>query len=164
MTDDARFEDGAERPVHLAALDTQDLRVISALAQDSVLTAADLAYDAPRRRFALLLNRFRWEDRARAEKTGDFERVRSMLVVHDVLKVARQGIDPTDADTVLSLLALDFTPGPDGTGDITLVFAGDGAVKLSVECVDVVLSDVTRPYRAPAHRAPDHKTDAPKIE
>lgn len=159
MSADARFEDGAERPVRLAALDVEDLRVISALVQDSVLTGTDLTYDAPRHRFALLLNRFRWEDRARAAKTGDFERVRSLLVVHDVMKVARQGIDPADKDTVLSLLALDFTQGPDGTGDITLVFAGDGAVKLSVECVDAVLSDVTRPYRAPARRAPSHKTE-----
>lgn len=159
MTDDARFEDGVDRPVRLAALDAEDLRVISALAQDAVLTGPDLTYDAPRRRFALLLNRFRWEDRARAVKAGDYERVRSLLVVHDVLAVARQGIDPTDKDAVLSLLAVEFTPGPDGTGEITLVFAGDGAVKLSVECVDVVLSDVTRPYRAPARRAPDHKID-----
>ncbi|MBN2760750.1 MAG: DUF2948 family protein [Rhodobacteraceae bacterium] len=159
MTEDARFEDGAERPVRLAALDAEDLRVISALVQDSVLTGTDMTFDAPRRRFALLLNRFRWEDRARAEKAGDYERVRSLLVVHDVLAVARQGIDSSDADAVLSLLAVEFAPGADGTGDITLVFAGDGAVKLSVECVDVVLSDVTRPYRAPARRAPDHKIE-----
>jgi len=159
MTEDARFEDGADRPVRLAALDAEDLRVISALVQDSGLTGTDMTFDAPRRRFALLLNRFRWEDRARAEKAGDFERVRSLLVVHDVLAVVRQGVDPTDRDAVLSLLAVDFAPGPDGTGDITLVFAGDGAVKLSVECVDVVLSDVTRPYRAPARRAPKHETE-----
>lgn len=159
MTQDARFEDGAERPVRLAALDAEDLQVISALVQDSILTGTEMTFDTARRRFALLLNRFRWEDRARAEKAGDYERVRSLLVVHDVLTVARQGIDPTDHDSVLSLLALEFTPGSDGTGEITLVFAGDGAIKLSVECVDVVLSDVTRPYRAPARRAPDHKTE-----
>jgi hypothetical protein len=159
MTHDARFEDGAERPVRLAALDAEDLRVISALVQDAVLTGTDMSYDAARRRFALLLNRFRWEDRARAEQAGDYERVRSLLVVHDVLAVGRQGIEPTDRDAVLSLLAVEFTPGSDGTGDITLVFAGDGAIRLSVECVDAVLTDVTRPYRAPARRAPDHKIE-----
>jgi hypothetical protein len=159
MTGDARFEDGADQPLRLAALDGDDLRVISALAQDAVLTAADMTHDAPRRRFALLLNRFRWEDRARAAQGGDFERVRSLLVVQDVMAVARQGITPGNAEDVLSLLAMDFVPGEDGTGDIVLVFAGDGAIKLSVECVDVVLSDVTQPYRAPAGRAPDHNLD-----
>ena len=159
MTEDARFEDGAERPLRLAALDAEDLRVISALVQDAVLTGPDMTYDAARRRFALLLNRFRWEDRDRAARAGDYERVRALLVVHDVLAVGRQGIDPTDRDAVLSLLAAEFAPGADGTGEITLVFAGDGAIKLSVECVDVVLSDVTRPYRAPARRAPDHKIE-----
>jgi hypothetical protein len=159
MSDDARFEDGAEQPLRLAALDAEDLRVISAMVQDAVLTAADMTYDTRRRRFALLLNRFRWEDRRRAEKAGDYERVRAMLVIDDVLSVARQGITPGDGDTVLSLLALDFVPGTDGTGDLTLVFAGDGAIRLSVECVDVVLSDVTRPHLAPSKRAPDHPLD-----
>jgi len=157
--DDARFEDGAPgaRPLRLAARDGDDLRVISALVQDAVLTAADMAHDARCRRFAVLVNRFRWEERSRGP-----ERVRAMLVINDVLRVTAQGLTPGDGDTVLSLLALDFAPDEDGTGTLTLVFAGDGAVRLALECVDVALADVTQPYRAPSGRAPDHPLDDDK--
>ena len=57
---------------------------------------------------------------------------------------------------MLSLLALDWQPGEDGTGRLTLVLAGDGAIAVDVECIDVTLRDVTRPYLAPSRKVPDH--------
>jgi hypothetical protein len=118
---DARFEEGGEAPLRLVAQDADDLKVISTLVQDAVLPATELAFDARRRRFALLLNRFRWEDRAEAERVGRaYERVRSLLVVEDVRKVQTLGFDRADKDLVLSLLSMDFTPGEDGTGRLTL--------------------------------------------
>lgn len=160
---DARFEDGAERPLRLIARDAEDLRVISALVQDAVLTGADLRFVPGRRRFSMLLNRFRWEDRDRAQASGRrFERVRSVLDFSDVLSVAHQGL-ARDADTVLSLLSVEFAPeaevapgDPAGPGRVVLTFAGDGALALTVECLEVELSDVTRPYAAPSGHAPAH--------
>jgi hypothetical protein len=106
MAADARFEDGGEGPLRLRALDAEDLAVISALVQDAVLPATEMRYDRRRRRFALLLNRFRWEDVAPAERRGrDFERVQAVLAIEDVTRVATQGLDRTDRDTVLSLSA-----------------------------------------------------------
>jgi hypothetical protein len=155
---DARFEDGGDRPINLGALDAGDLTVISALVQDAVLTAGDLHYRRGKRQFAVLLNRFRWEDRAAAERSGRaFERVRSLLLIGDVLAVRRQGIDPRDRDTVLSLLALEWVAGLDGSGRLVLTFAGDGAVALEVEALDITLKDVTRPYAAPSRKAPRHQ-------
>jgi hypothetical protein len=137
--------------------DADDLKVISTLVQDAVLPAAELAFDARRRRFALLLNRFRWEDRVEAERVGRaYERVRSLLVVEDVRKVQTLGFDRGDKDLVLSLLSMDFTPGEDGTGRLTLTLAGDGAIALDVEALDIRLDDVTRPYRAPSGKVPHH--------
>ena len=154
---DARFEDGRDAPLHLKALDAEDLRVISSLAQDAVLPVTEMKWQAGRRRFALLLNRFRWEDAAAAtRRKRDFERVQSVLVVEDVMKVSSQGIDRADADLVLSLLSIDFEPGQDGTGRLILTLAGDGAVALTVEALDVTLKDVTRPYIAPSRQAPQH--------
>jgi Protein of unknown function (DUF2948) len=149
---DARFEDGAEKPVNLLARDTDDLAVISALAQDAVLTAADIRYTKTKRRFALLINRFRWEDGAAHAP----ERVRSLLVVEDVMVVKGQGVDRSDPHIVLSLLSLAFAQGDDGTGVVTLTFAGDGAIALGVEALEVSLKDVTRPYLAPSRHTPKH--------
>ncbi len=154
---DARFEDGAEVPLHLVAADAEDLKVLSALLQDAVLPVTEMGWTPKQRRFALLVNRFRWEDRPAAEATGRaYERVRSLLVVEDVQAVRTQGLDRADRDLVLSILSLEFVPGVDGTGTLTLVLAGDGAVALDVEALEVRLEDVTRPYRAPSGKVPEH--------
>lgn len=150
-TSDASFADGREGPLRLRAVDAEDLRIVSALVQDAVFSAADMRLIRRGRRFAVLLNRFRWEHGATRP-----ERVRAMLVVQDVMAAATAGFEPGQGDTVLSLLSLDFTPGPDGTGRLTLTLSGDGAVQLDVECLEVGLWDVTRPYAAPSGRAPAH--------
>jgi len=154
---DARFQDGGEEPLRLVAQDAEDLKVLSSLVQDAVLPVTELKYDAKRRRFAALLNRFRWEDRAEAERVGRaYERVRSVLLVEDVRKVQSFGFDRSDKDLVLSVLSISFEPGEDGTGRLTLVLAGDGAIALDVEALEVRLDDVTRPYRAPSGKVPRH--------
>lgn len=155
---DARFQDGGEEPLRLVAQDTEDLKVLSSLVQDAVLPVTELKYDAKRRRFALLLNRFRWEDRQEAERVGRaYERVRSVMVVEDVRKVQSFGFDRADKDLVLSLLSMSFEPGEDGTGRLILTLAGDGGVALEVEALEVRLDDVTRPYRAPSGKVPRHE-------
>lgn len=157
MTGDATFEDGREAPLRLKALDAEDLSVMAALAQDAVFPASEMRWDSKARRFAILLNRFRWEDvpNATARKRS-FERVQAILAVEDVRKVQSQGIDRSDPDTVYSLLAMGFTPGNDGTGRLELTLAGDGVIALEVETLEVILQDVTRPYAALSKTAPSH--------
>lgn len=164
---DATYQDGDDRPLRLLAQDATDLQVIAALVQDSVLTGADLTWQPKKRRFALLLNRFRWEDAGAAGAARrPAERVRSLLTIGDVTHVAQQGLDRDQRDTVLSLLTLSYAAdsppedpaGPAGPGRVTLILAGDGAVALTVECLDVTLSDVTRPYAALARSTPHHQT------
>lgn len=157
MNEDARFEDGGERPLRLRAFDVEDLQVISSMIQDSVFPITEMTWKRRERRFAILLNRFRWEDAGAAAQRGrPYERVQSVLTIEDVLHVATQGIDRSEADTVLSLLSAVFTAGEDGTGRVTLTLAGDGAVAVDVEALEVTLADVTRPYLAPSGKAPDH--------
>ena len=154
---DATFKDGREAPLNLGAEDGEDLKIISTLVQDAVFPITEMSWRPGSRRFALLLNRFRWEDRAAADKRGrGYERVQSLLVIDSVLGVASQGIDRSDTDTVLSLLSVSFEPDTDGAGQLLLTLAGDGAIRLMVEAVDVTLKDVTRPYLAPSRQAPHH--------
>lgn len=154
---DARFEDGEDAPLKLLAQDAADVPVISALVQDAVLQAPDMTWQRGKRRFACLINRFRWEDRVAAEAAGrPYERARALLVIDGVTAVRSFGFDRTDKDLVLSILSLDWTAGEDGTGKLSLVLAGDGAVEIEVEALDIALQDVTRPYIAPSGKAPDH--------
>lgn len=154
---DARFEDGEDQPLHLVAQDAEDLSVLATLLQDAVFPASEMQWDARHRRFALLVNRFRWEDRAAAERAGRAaERVRSVLLVQDVLAVRSQGIDRKDKETILSLLSIEFRPTAEGAGSLVLILAGDGAIALTVEALDLTLTDVTRPYLAPSGKVPHH--------
>jgi len=158
MTDDARFEDGREEPLALRAETDEDLQVMSSLCQDAVFPITEMTWRKGERRFALLLNRFRWEDApAAARRSRDFERVQSVLMFADVLRVQVQGLDPAEKQSVLSLLSVAFVPGEDATGRVVLTLAGDGAIALDVECLDATLKDVTRPYIAPSRKQPDHK-------
>ncbi len=157
MVEDARFEDGSARPLGLRAEAAEDVPVISALVQDAVLTMADMSWQPKARRLAFLINRFRWEDRAAAEAGGrPYERVRALLVINGVLGVASQGIDRADKDAILSILDIRWTPGADAAGRVELILAGDGAIAAEVECLDLTLKDVTRPYAAPSRKAPAH--------
>lgn len=156
MTQDARFEDGREAPLNLGAIDADDLKILSALAQDAIFPMTEMTWRAKERRFAILLNRFRWEDAGKARSLGrDVERVQSLLVIENVTRVASQGVDRNDRDMVLSLMSVDLTSDESGD-ELTLTLAGDGAIKLSVEALEVTLKDVTRPYVAPSGKTPDH--------
>lgn len=156
MSEDARFEDGAESPLNLGALDPDDLQVIASLVQDAVFPITEMTWRSGERRFALLLNRFRWEDRG--VDRHDPERVQSLLVVDNVLRVSSLGIDRSDRDMVLSLLTISFEPGDDGAGQVIMTLAGDGAIRFEVEALELTLKDVTRPYRAPSSSVPRHET------
>ncbi len=154
---DARYADGAENPVRLRAENTEDLAVISALIQDAVGQNGETSWQPSKHRFALLINRFRWEDKDAAEAQGrPFERVQSTLVIESALKVGGEGLDPADKEQIFALLALEFAPAEDGTGTLSLILQGDGAIHLEVECIDVTLTDVSRPYLARAKQVPHH--------
>lgn len=154
---DAKFEDGGDRPLRLKALDADDLTVLSSLAQDAVFPASEMRWDRKARRFALLINRFRWEDAPNA-KIGkrQVERVQAVLSIEDVIAVKTQGVQPGDADTIHALLSIGFEEGDDGAGRVILTLSGDGAIAVDVEALEVLLRDVTRPYIAPSRKVPAH--------
>ena len=138
----------------LAAEDEDDLKAISALVQDSVLRVGDLAWLPKSRRFACVLNRFRWET---GRTGGRGERVRSGLHIDGVEKVQALRIRQDAKDAVLSLLAMTYEAQADGKGVLTLSFSGGGVIRLDVETLDVHLNDLTGTWSARAR--PHHETD-----
>ncbi len=156
---DAKFEDAADFPLRLIAQDGESLLVLSALLQDAVFLVSDMAYDRVKRRFAVLLNRFRWEDVPRAERAGhSYERVRAMLVFDNVQAVQSHDIDRADTAAVLSLLSIAVEPLAEGAARIRLNLAGQGGLAISVEVLEVSLADVTRPHLATSAHKPQHRS------
>ena len=119
----------------LLAQEADEVPLISALVQDAILRPADVAYDRRARRLVLLLDRYRWEanDRTRVQLRGwtDFG-------AHD------PGI------TILELLAFIIEDDV-----LTIAFAAGPTLRVSTECVDIILEDLSPPWRAT--RKPEHR-------
>ena len=133
----------------LLALDSEDLEIVSATTQDAVVRVGDMGFAMADKRFALLMNRFAWEEdgktRQRKRAALHFDRVRDVKVT---------GIDTTAVDGVLELLAIRFTITDDPSGLVDLDFAGGGTVRLSVEVLEARLQDLGAAWAAKA--TPEH--------
>ena len=147
----------------LAAADSEDLEILSSRLQDAAGKLKDFAWLPKQHRFAALLNRYRWED-----AKGKGSRVRAGLHFDSVLDVKSQNIKQGAPNAVVSLLAIKFTPNgksegsteQDPGGVIELLFAGGGAIRLTVECIEAELSDLTGPWAAsgkPVHDGPQYR-------
>ncbi len=139
------------RRLTLLADDEEDLKVLSAAAQDAVCVIGDIVYEPAPRRLTVALNRFRWE--GPSGKRGG-ERVRSALQFGGVLEVKAHRLRRDARHAVLSLLSIAFEAGDAPSGAVVLTFAGGGALRAEVECLDVVLADLSDPWATP--RRPEH--------
>jgi hypothetical protein len=135
----------------LIALDPDDLQVLSCHLQDAVIRVGDMAYLKAELCFAALVNRFDWEGAAQGQGN---QRKRAGLRFERVTEAKLTGIDLRQKDAVLSLLAVTFDPGESPSGTVTLTFAGGGAIRLGVECIESELRDLGAAWRA--GRQPEH--------
>ena len=136
----------------LAAADVEDLQILSARLQDAAGKLKDFIWLPKKRRFAAVLNRLQWEN-------GGKTRVRAGLHFNGVLKVQSSKVKLGAGEAVVSLLAIRFVPagGEDPGGVIEIVLAGGGMIRLTVECVDAELADLTGPWAA--RGTPDHDAE-----
>ena len=132
-------------PLRLLAEDADDLHIISAALQDAILRPVDIVWEPQARRVTLALSRFCWE-------CGG-TRVMSAMQFGDVLSVKSRRL-PRGPEHALELLALDFVPGEAPGGRVIMMFAGGGDLRIDVECLDAVLTDLSE--RWPAKVAPIH--------
>ena len=138
----------------LIARTTDDLRVISAHLQDSIVKTSDIANLKKNRIFLMQLNRFMWED---VEK-GVFrknKRIRTVLKFENILKVASKNVDQKKNDRFLDFLAIETTKMPDKNYEMKLIFSGDIVLKLIAEAIEVTLDDQGTPWES--KNKPEHK-------
>jgi len=153
--------------LRLRAVDQIDLSVISASLQDALAQVGDMAYEPAKRRFAVMFNRFMWEDMnesakgAKADKEAPYRRVRSALHFDAVQRAQTQGLKLGHKDAVAELLTLSFEAKSEPAGTIRMTFAGGGAIRLEVECLDAWLTDVSAPW--PTHHRPGHEGVDPAL-
>lgn len=136
--------------LRLAALDEEDLSVISAHVQDAVAKVGEMTFSKREKRFAMVMRRFAWEK----EKGGLFrrtshERRLAALNFDRVLAVRSTSIDKNRPETVLALLAVRFMPSDAPSGTIELAFSGGATIHLDVECIETRLSDLGAAWETP---------------
>ena len=145
----------AEEALKLRGDNEKDLEVISACLQDALTRLEDMHYDGAKRRFAAIFSRFMWErqDRNLERQRKGGRRVRCGIHFNDVLSVRTQGIARDNREGLLALLSISAAAGDSGS-EVTLLFAGGGAIRLDVECIDAQLSDIGATWQTPSR--PDH--------
>ena len=105
----------------------------------------DILWEPSARRVTLKLSRFCWE-------CGG-TRVMAAMQFGDVTGVKSRRL-PRLPESALELLAMEFAPDDAPGGRIIMMFAGGGDLRIDVECLDAVLTDLSE--RWPAQSAPIH--------
>ncbi len=134
-------------PLKLIALDQDDLKVISAHLQDAVLKMSDMAYVPSEERFAAIFNRFDWLAAENGDGRSQLRRCRCALRFDRVTRAQIQKVRPGEPGAVAELLAVTYEEANPPGGYIILHFAGGGAVRLEVECIEAELRDLGAAWR-----------------
>lgn len=144
----------AGRALRLRAVDHDDLQVIAACLQDALVPLREMAYMADERRFMAAFNRFRWERLADPGKAADLTLCQSVLCIDHVDAVQYRGLDGDLDGVKFELLTVMAEPSDAGGFKVTLMFAGDVALRLQVADLAIALQDFGDPW--PAGVAPCH--------
>ena len=143
-----------EKNLKLIARTEEDLRVVSAHLQDSIVNISDIANLKKNKIFLLQLNRFMWED---VEK-GVFrknKRIRTVLKFENVIKVYSKNVSTLKKDKFLDFLTIETNLMPDNNYEMKLVFAGNSVIKVVTEVIEVTLDDQGEPWNS--KNMPKHK-------
>ena len=132
----------------------EDLKIISAYLQDSILIVKDMIFLKQNRTFIMMVNRFMWED---VEK-GVFrqnKRIRCAIKFEEVIKVESKNINQKNKNKPLECLAIKCSSIFDETYKIRIFFAGNSIITIIAEAIEVTLHDLGKPWyvkRIPIHK------------
>tara|TARA_B110001452_G_C14918893_1_gene321292 strand:+ start:97 stop:540 length:444 start_codon:yes stop_codon:yes gene_type:complete len=125
----------------------EDLRVVSAHLQDSIVLSKDIVNLKRNKIFLMQLNRFMWED---VEK-GVFrqnKRVRTVLKFENVINVSYKNINQKKPEQFLDFLAIESSTLPDKSYEIKLIFSGEAIIKINSEVIDASMEDQGEPWES----------------
>ena len=142
--------------LRLVAFDPEDLAVISAHLQDSLLRVGDIAYLPKERRFAIQVRRYDWE-------AATPQRRLTCMHFEHVTSVRVRGIEQTNKDAVLNLLAITFDERDAPSGTATLIFAEGGAIQVDLECIEMQMKDIGPVWAAESRPAHEEQMPAERL-
>lgn len=143
-----------EERLKLRIKDAEDVQVVSAVLQDSIVPVCDMVFQHDAGIFIVVAQRLRHEANGRPE--GTFERICSALTISGVKGVQAQGIDQHNPDQLLEMLAIILEP----SRCLTFVFAGGASLRLELEGWTGVVEDFGDSWPALCH--PCHEDEFAK--
>lgn len=139
------------KPLKILAKDLEDLKIMSAHLQDSIVPYLSMQYDPKTETFQMLTNRFCWEhDPQEHEGKPIYHRVHSGFEIHHVKGLKKKGFTGSDNERMYNLLTING----DKEGVIHLVFSDHHEIQAHIADMHVKLGDVTHPW--PTHHHPKH--------
>ncbi|MDX1580521.1 MAG: DUF2948 family protein [Alphaproteobacteria bacterium] len=138
--------------LQLRAEQPEDLVVLGGFLQDATVRVGDMAWLPKARRFALVFNRFMWEE---CETSDCFMRVRTGMHFENVVSAKTRNVPQRKPDEVLELLTIHAVCPEDGNAVITLYFAGGCDIRLEAEIIEAEAEDLCEPWETP--RQPRHE-------
>ena len=144
----------AKENLKLIVKNQEDLKIISAYIQDSIVTVKDIAFLEKNRIFVMVVNRFMWEG---VEK-GIFrqnKRIRCAIKFEEVLKVKSKKINQKNKNMRLECLAIKSNKISNKNYEINFLFSGYGIITLISEAIEVVLHDLGEAWNV--KHIPKHK-------
>ena len=132
----------------------EDLKVISAYSQDSVVAIKDITFLKKNRIFIMIINRFMWEDIEKGINRQS-KRIRCALKFEGILKVKSKKINQKNKNKRLECLAIECNEILSKNNEIIFFFAGGGVITLISEFIEAVMHDLGKPWNV--RHAPKHK-------
>lgn len=133
-------------PLRLLAKDKEEVHILSAQLQDSLLPLTSIHFDKDAKTFTCLVNRFCWEHLDAHPNEERYYRVHSGFSVSNVLNVHKRNFHQSHPERVLNLLMITVDDLQKGQLNIHLLFSGDKEIRLEVESVHCQLGDVDHPW------------------
>ena len=121
----------------LTAESQEDLKVISAHFQDSILNIGDMIFLKKNRIFIMLVNRFMWEISNKQNK-----RIRCALKFDGILEAKSKKINQKNKKKNLECLAIKCNKILNDNYEIIFLFSGNGIITLIAEYIEVILNDL----------------------
>ena len=148
------MSEDAKNNLKLIVRNQEDLKVISAYSQDSIVAIKDITFLKKNRIFIMIINRFMWEDIERGINRQS-KRIRCALKFEGILKVKSKKINQKNKNKRLECLAIECNEILSKNNEINFFFAGGGVITLISESIEAVMRDLGEPWNV--RHTPKHK-------
>ena len=123
----------------------EDLKIISAFLQDSVVAVKDMVFLKKNKTFVMVVSRFMWEQFLENDYKSR-KRIRSAVKFEEVISVEARNINQKNKNKKFECLAIESSLNTNEIFKIKILFAGNSAITINVEAIDLILQDLSKSW------------------